>query len=79
MLQRQWRGEVSFVDMAKLGRMVEQTQTWLTDEDIARIADTCDESAGCQASRPAAKSTRLDAEIEANLATVGIPAPRKEL
>ena len=41
------------MDMAKLGRMVEQTQAWLTDEDIARIADTCDESAGRQASRAA--------------------------
>lgn len=30
------------MDMAKLGRMVEQTHSRLTDEDIARNADTCE-------------------------------------
>ncbi len=34
------RGEVLFIDARKLGRMVDRTHRELTDEDIARIADT---------------------------------------
>ena len=37
---RDRRGEVLFVDARKLGRMVDRTHRELTDEDIARIADT---------------------------------------
>ena len=37
---RQRRGEVLFIDARKLGRMVDRTHRELTDEDIARIADT---------------------------------------
>ena len=33
-------GEVLFIDARKLGRMVDRTHRELTDEDIARIADT---------------------------------------
>ena len=34
------RGHILFVDARKLGRMVDRTHRELTDEDIARIADT---------------------------------------
>ena len=37
---RDRRGEVLFVDARTLGRMVDRTHRELTDEDIARIADT---------------------------------------
>ena len=37
---RDRRGEVLFIDTRKLGRMVDRTHRELTDEDIARIADT---------------------------------------
>ena len=37
---RERRGEVLFIDARKLGRMVDRTHRELTDEDIARIADT---------------------------------------
>jgi len=37
---RDRRGEVLFIDARKLGTMVSRTQKELTDEDIARIADT---------------------------------------
>ena len=37
---RDRRGEILFIDGRKLGRMVDRTHRELTDEDIARIADT---------------------------------------
>ena len=37
---RDRRGEVLFLDARRLGRMVDRTHRELTDEDIARIADT---------------------------------------
>ena len=37
---RERRGEILFIDSRKLGRMVDRTHRELTDEDIARIADT---------------------------------------
>jgi type I restriction enzyme M protein len=37
---RDRRGEVLFIDARKLGAMVDRTHRELTDEDIARIADT---------------------------------------
>ena len=37
---RDRRGKVLFIDTRKLGRMVDRTHRELTDEDIARIADT---------------------------------------
>ena len=37
---RKRRGEVLFIDARKLGRMVDRTHRELTDEDIARIAET---------------------------------------
>ena len=37
---RNHRGEILFIDARKLGRMVDRTHRELTDEDIARIADT---------------------------------------
>ncbi|MEB2344894.1 MAG: class I SAM-dependent DNA methyltransferase [Deltaproteobacteria bacterium] len=37
---RNRRGQVLFIDARKLGRMVDRTHRELTDEDIARIADT---------------------------------------
>ena len=37
---RDRRGEVLFIDARALGRMVDRTHRELTDEDIARIADT---------------------------------------
>ncbi len=37
---RDRRGEVLFIDARKLGSMVDRTHRELTDEDIARIADT---------------------------------------
>ena len=39
-LARDRRGEVLFIDARTLGRMVDRTHRELTDEDIARIADT---------------------------------------
>ena len=38
--RRKRGGEVLFIDARKLGRMVDRTHRELTDEDIARIADT---------------------------------------
>ena len=37
---RDRRGEILFIDARKLGRMVDRTHRELTDEDIAKIADT---------------------------------------
>ena len=37
---RDRRGEILFIDARKMGRMVDRTHRELTDEDIARIADT---------------------------------------
>ena len=37
---RRRRGEILFIDARKLGRMVDRTHRELTDENIARIADT---------------------------------------
>jgi len=37
---RDRRGHILFIDARKLGRMVDRTHRELTDEDIARIADT---------------------------------------
>ena len=37
---RNRRGEILFIDARKLGRMVDRTHRELTDEEIARIADT---------------------------------------
>jgi type I restriction enzyme M protein len=37
---RDRRGEVLFIDARKLGRMVDRTHRELTDEDVARIANT---------------------------------------
>ncbi len=37
---RDRRGEVLFIDARKLGRMVDRTHRELTDEDVARVADT---------------------------------------
>ena len=37
---RDRRGEVLFIDARKMGRMVDRTHRELTEEDIARIADT---------------------------------------
>ncbi len=37
---RDRRGEILFIDARKLGRMVDRTHRELTDDDIARIADT---------------------------------------
>jgi type I restriction enzyme M protein len=37
---RDRRGQVLFIDARKMGRMVDRTHRELTDEDIARIADT---------------------------------------
>jgi type I restriction enzyme M protein len=37
---RDRRGEVLFIDARKMGRMVDRTHRELTDEDIAKIADT---------------------------------------
>ena len=38
--RRKRGGEILFIDARKLGRMVDRTHRELTDEDIARIADT---------------------------------------
>jgi type I restriction enzyme M protein len=48
---RDRRGEILFIDARKLGRMVDRTHRELTDEDIARIANTyhawrCEKDAG---------------------------------
>ena len=40
--RRERSGEILFIDARKLGRMVDRTHRELTDEDIARIADTYD-------------------------------------
>jgi type I restriction enzyme M protein len=37
---RDRRGEILFIDARKMGRMVDRTHRELTDEDIARIANT---------------------------------------
>ena len=37
---RDRRDEILFIDARKLGRMTDRTHRELTDEDIARIADT---------------------------------------
>jgi len=37
---RDRRGQVLFIDARKLGRMVDRTHRELTDEDVARIANT---------------------------------------
>jgi type I restriction enzyme M protein len=37
---RDRRGELLFIDARKLGRMADRTHRELTDEDVARIADT---------------------------------------
>ncbi len=37
---RQRQGEILFIDARKLGRMADRTHRELTDEEIARIADT---------------------------------------
>src|SRR5690606_18821542 len=37
---RDRRGQILFIDARKLGRMVDRTRRELTDEDVARIADT---------------------------------------
>jgi type I restriction enzyme M protein len=37
---RDRRGQVLFIDARKLGRMVDRTHRELTDEDVAKIADT---------------------------------------
>ena len=68
---RDRRGEVLFVDARKLGRMVDRTPRELTDEDIARIADTYhawrgEEPAGVYADIPGfCKSTALGGGEEA--------------
>ena len=54
---RDRRGEVLFIDARALGRMVDRTHRELTDEDIARIADTYhawrgEEGAGYYADEP---------------------------
>ena len=51
------RGQVLFIDARKLGRMVDRTHRELTDEDVARIADTYhawrgEEEAGAYADVP---------------------------
>ena len=38
--RRERSGEILFIDARKLGRMIDRTHRELTDEDIARIADT---------------------------------------
>jgi type I restriction-modification system DNA methylase subunit len=38
---RDRRGETLFIDARRLGTMVDRTHRELTDEDVARIADTC--------------------------------------
>ncbi|MDE0330887.1 MAG: N-6 DNA methylase, partial [Nitrospinae bacterium] len=38
--ERKRGGEILFIDARKLGRMVDRTHRELTDEDVARIADT---------------------------------------
>ena len=38
--RRKRQGEILFIDARKLGRMVDRTHRELTDEDIARIANT---------------------------------------
>ena len=63
---RDRRSELLFIDARKLGRMVDRTHRELTDEDIARIADTYhawrgEEAAGSYADIPGfCKSTALE-------------------
>ena len=63
---RERRGEILFMDARKLGRMVDRTHRELTDDDIARIADTYhawrgEEGAGEYADIPGfCKSAKLD-------------------
>ena len=63
---RDRRSELLFIDARKLGRMVDRTHRELTDEDIARIADTYhawrgEEAAGVYADIPGfCKSTALE-------------------
>jgi type I restriction enzyme M protein len=63
---RDRRGEVLFIDARKLGRMVDRTHRELTDEDIARIANTYhawrgEQDAGEYADVPGfCKSARLE-------------------
>ena len=64
--QRKRHGEILFIDARKLGRMVDRTHRELTDEDVARIADTYhtwrgEEDAGDYADVPGfSKSAKLD-------------------
>ena len=63
---RERTGEILFIDTRALGRMVDRTHRELTDEDIARIADTYhawrgEEGAGPYADSPGfCKSAALD-------------------
>ena len=63
---RDRHGDVLFIDARKLGRMVDRTHRELTDEEIARIADTYhawrgEEAAGVYADTPGfCKSTALE-------------------
>jgi type I restriction enzyme M protein len=63
---RDRRGHVLFIDARKLGRMVDRTHRELTDEDVARIADTYhawrgEKGAGAYADVPGfCKSVALD-------------------
>ncbi|MBS0960398.1 class I SAM-dependent DNA methyltransferase [Acetobacter thailandicus] len=70
--QKGWRdrrGEILFIDARKLGRLVDRTRRELTDEDVARIADTYhawrgEKDAGTYEDRPGfCKSATLD-EVE---------------
>ena len=65
---RDRRGEVLFIDARTLGRMVDNTHRELTDEDIARIADTYhawrgEEGAGDYADVPGFCNAALLAEV----------------
>jgi type I restriction enzyme M protein len=63
---RDRRGEILFIDARKMGRMVDRTHRELTDEDIARIANTYhawrgEEDAGAYADVPGfCKSATLE-------------------
>ncbi|KAA8415904.1 N-6 DNA methylase, partial [Acetobacter sp. DmW_125126] len=70
--QKGWRdrrGEILFIDARKLGTMVDRTRRELTDEDVARIADTYhawrgEKDAGTYEDSPGfCKSSTLD-EVE---------------
>ena len=68
---QEWRdrkGEVLFIDARKLGHMVDRTHRELTDDEIARIADTTtpgvanqglEATRTCQASAPRAHSEQI--------------------